>query len=341
MPFNITFYPALFFINFILTFFIYRYAERLGLISLADERSLHEGKTPTGGGLVIAASFLLVAWLGFENCLVSPKLFITLIGGGMLLAIIGFWDDIKPLPVRVRIASQTIAALWAIYWLGGLPMIAFGKWALFLGNMTPVLTFLAIIWLINLYNFMDGIDGLASMQAITVAGCAAVICIKNAELPQAWLYIALTVIVSGFLFWNWPRARIFMGDVGSGFLGYIFAILLLQNSQEMPRMFWVFTILLGIFILDATLTLLRRIIMGEPFYQPHCTHSYQLLAQKWQSHRKVTLLVLSINLFWLFPCALIANAYPLHAFRITLLALLPILIGCCYIQFRQKNSRAL
>lgn len=245
---------------------------------------------------------------------------------------IGFWDDIKPLPVRVRIASQTIAALWAIYWVGSLPTLAIGHWQFSLGNASAAVTFLATIWLINLYNFMDGIDGLAGTQATTITISAALIAMLNQQANQFWLYAALATILIGFLFWNWPRARIFMGDTGSCFLGYLFAVLTLRNSQTTPHAFWIFTILLGIFLVDATLTLLRRLIRGEPFYQPHCTHSYQLLAQQWQSHKKVTVLALCINLFWLLPFAFIANSYPHFAFESALIALFPIFAGCFYLQ---------
>lgn len=333
---HVAFYPIIFLITFSLTLFIYRYAKWLHLLAIADARSSHQGNIATGGGLAIAISFLGVIWLGFSARFISFELFISLLGGGMLLAIVGFWDDIKPLPIRFRIAAHAVAALWAIYWLGGLPAIMMGNWQLTFGHLSPVVTFLAVVWLINLYNFMDGIDGLAGIQAITVLLPAIFMAWLNHQLYQVWLYAALAAIVSGFLYWNWPRARIFMGDTGSGFLGYVFAILVLKSGQEFQPSFWVFTILLSIFLIDASLTLFRRIIMGEPFYQPHCTHSYQILARYWQSHGKVTLLVLAIHLFWLWPLAFLANSYPDFAFQITLIALFPVLLGCIYLQMKQN-----
>lgn len=336
-PNNLLFYSVLFAVTFGLTFLIYRYAKLLHLVAIADERSSHEGNVATGGGLAIVISFLGATWIGFYSHLISLELFIALIGGGAILAIIGLWDDIKFLPIRFRIAAHTLAALWAIYWLDGLPTIMLGNWQLSLGHLSPVITFLAMVWLINLYNFMDGIDGLAGVQAITIAVSITFIGGLSYQFCQVWLYAALAAITTGFLYWNWPSARIFMGDVGSGFLGYVFAVLALKSSQEYPPSFWVFTILFGVFLVDSTLTLLRRIVMGEPFYQPHRTHSYQILAQYWQSHRKVTLLVIGINLFWLWPLAFLANSYPKLAFQITLIALLPILIGCVYLQiFRER-----
>lgn len=333
---HVAFYTILTFITFSLTLFICRYAKWFHLVAVADERSSHQGDIATGGGLAIAIVFLVVTWLGFKNNFISFDLFIALIGGGLILAIIGFWDDIKPLPIRFRIAAHTLAALWAIYWLGGLPSIVLGNWQLSFGHLSPVVTFLAVVWLVNLYNFMDGIDGLAGTQAITIALSATFIALLNHQLHQVWLYAALAAIVTGFLYWNWPRARIFMGDVGSGFLGYVFAILMLNSSQECIQSFWVFTILFSVFLVDASLTLFRRIVMGEPFYQPHCTHSYQILAQYWQSHRKVTVLVLCINLFWLWPLAYLANRYPDVAFQTTLVALVPVLMGCIYLQAKQE-----
>jgi Fuc2NAc and GlcNAc transferase len=332
---NIPFYIGLFLTSWVLTFLLYRYASALRLMATADERSSHEGNIATGGGLALAVSFLLIAWLGYERQLLSLDLLMALVGGGSLLMLVGFWDDIKPLPVRVRIASQTVASLWAIYWIGSLPTLSVGSWQLSLGNASAAVTFLAMIWMINLYNFMDGIDGLAGTQAMTVAISAALIAMLNHQLNALWLYATLGALVIGFLFWNWPRARIIMGDTGSGFLGYIFAVLALHGSQETPHAFWVFTILLAVFLVDATLTLLRRLVSGEPFYQPHCTHSYQILAQRWQSHKKVTLLVLGTNFFWLLPWAFIANRYPHFAFESALIALFPILVGCGYLQVKQ------
>jgi Fuc2NAc and GlcNAc transferase len=331
---SLAFYTGLFLISWVLTFFLYRYAKSLQLIAAADERSSHEGDTATGGGLALASTFILATWLGCQYQFISYDLFIAIAGGGGLLAIIGFWDDIKPLPIRVRMMSQTIAALWAIYWVGSLPTLTIGHWQFSLGNASAAVTFLAIIWFINLYNFMDGIDGLAGTQATTIAISAALLAIFNQQPHQSWLYAALGVILIGFLFWNWPSARIFMGDTGSCFLGYLFAVLTLRSSQTTPHDFWVFTILLSIFLVDATLTLLRRLVRGEPFYQPHCTHSYQILAQRWQSHKKVTLFVLGINLFWLLPWAFIANIYPHLAFESALVALFPILTGCIYLQIK-------
>lgn len=335
----LVFYIALFLATFTLTFLLYRYARLLRLVASADERSSHEGNIATGGGLAIAISFLGVTWIGFKSHFISFELFIALMGGGLLLAIIGLWDDIKPLPIRFRIAAHTLAALWAIYWLGGLPAIMLGNWQLSLGHLSPVVTFLTVVWLINLYNFMDGIDGLAGTQAISIALSATFIALLNHQFYPVWLYAALATVVAAFLYWNWPRARIFMGDIGSGFLGYVFAVLVLRSSQECPQSFWVFTILFSVFLVDATFTLLRRILMGEPFYQPHCTHSYQILAQYWQSHQKVTLLVLGINLLWLWPLAFLASTYPHFAFQITLLALFPILMGCIYLQIKHPDQR--
>lgn len=328
----IVFHLVLFLGTFTLTGLICRYAKIFHLVAVADERSSHAENTATGGGLALASSFLLILWVGFNKHLLSFDLSVALIGGGCVLAIVGFWDDIKPLPIRFRMMVHACTALWAIYWLGGLPSLSVGNWQLSLGHVGPIMTFLFMLWFINLYNFMDGIDGLAGIQATTVTISCALIALSNRQTNEIWLYTALTFMILGFLCWNWPKARIFMGDAGSGFLGYLFAVLILQNSQSSPPTFWIFTILLGVFLIDATLTLLRRILTGEPFYQPHRTHSYQLLAQHWQSHQKVTLLVAIINLVWLLPWALVANAYSSYSFLIAVIALLPILGGCIFLQ---------
>jgi UDP-N-acetylmuramyl pentapeptide phosphotransferase/UDP-N-acetylglucosamine-1-phosphate transferase len=246
--YDLIFYFVLFLATSGLTFCIYRYANALRLIAIEDERSSHQGIVATGGGLAIAASFLFVMGLGFYQQRFPVAFFKALLGGGLLLAVIGFWDDIKPLPIRFRMGWQCVAAFWAIYWLGEFPPILMGGWQLYLGHLASVVTFLAILWFINLYNFMDGIDGLAGTQAVTTAVSMAVIAIVNQQPNQVWLLTALAVMVAGFLVWNGSRARIIiMGDVGAGFLGYVFAVIFLHNSQQSSSLFWAFIILFAIF----------------------------------------------------------------------------------------------
>jgi len=115
--------------------------------------------------------------------------------------------------------------------------------------------------------------------------------------------ICLGVSSIGFLLWNWPAAKIFMGDVGSGFLGFVLCVLMLATSQGKGISLWTWLILFGLFLVDATVTLMRRMIQREKWYSAHRSHAYQWLARQWGSHTRVTLLALAINVFWLLPIA--------------------------------------
>jgi len=115
-----------------------------------------------------------------------------------------------------------------------------------------------------------------------------------------------------------------MGDVGSGYLGYVIAVLALASTRDNPISLWVWLILGGVFFVDATVTLLRRASRGEPIHQAHCSHAYQWLARRWGSHRRVTVAVMMLNLIWLLPCALSVTLHPDHALGIVVVALVPL-----------------
>jgi Fuc2NAc and GlcNAc transferase len=128
----------------------------------------------------------------------------------------------------------------------------------------------------------------------------------------------------GFLLWNWPPAKIFMGDVGSGYLGYVIAVLALAAARDDPVALWVWLILGGVFFVDATVTLVRRVLRGDRIHQAHRSHAYQWLARRWGSHRRVIVIVTILNLLWLLPCAFLATLHPDHAVAIAVVALAPL-----------------
>ncbi|MEW6105643.1 MAG: hypothetical protein AB1563_04665, partial [Bacillota bacterium] len=243
-------------------------------------------------------------------------------------------DDRRGLPAALRAVAQGLAALWALYWLRGFPSLNLGVTRLSLGSVGFVLGVVGIVWFVNLYNFMDGIDGLAATEAITVAGTAALLIggIRVGLLPNpgmtgtapgaASIALVSSLLVpasAGFLVWNWPPARIFMGDVGSGFLGFTFGVLAVasENSGALPLLVWV--LLLGVFVVDATATLLRRIWRRERWTEAHRTHAYQLAVQAGHSHKQVTVAVLGVNIM-LGAAATVACVWPR--------ALLPV-VGIC------------
>jgi Fuc2NAc and GlcNAc transferase len=300
-------------------------ALRRGVLDLPNERSSHSTATPRGGGaaivLVVSAAALLLQWLGA----LPSGLSAVLLGGGLAVALVGFLDDRRTLPPGVRFAVHLVAAAWALWWLGGLPPLRLGAQVVNLGWPGQALALAGIVWVLNLFNFMDGIDGIAAAEAVFVSLAGTMLGLLVGTAPGvpafAWIFAAAC---AGFLFWNWPPARIFMGDVGSGYLGYVIAVFALAASHSDAAAVWVWLILGGVFFADATLTLVRRGARGERVHEAHRTHAYQHFARRWKSHRHVTLAVSAVNLLWLLPCAALAAMRPAYAAWLVLVALVPL-----------------
>ncbi|MGZ8180639.1 MAG: MraY family glycosyltransferase [Methylobacter sp.] len=291
-------------VSWALTGLLRRYALAKNLIDIPNERSSHSVPTPRGGGVAIVTSFLAVLPLlnGFD--LLSSPALLALWGAGCAVAVTGFLDDHGHIAARWRLLVHFGSAAWGLYWLGGLPPLTAFGYALNLGWLGYLCGAVYVVWLLNLYNFMDGIDGLAGIEAITVCCGGALMGWLAAPDSTAWMLpVLLATAVLGFIVWNFPPARIFMGDAGSGFLGIILALLSLQAAWAAPRLLWVWLILLGVFIVDATVTLCRRVLRGEKFYEAHCSHAYQYASRLMGAHRPVTLAIAAINVFWLLPVA--------------------------------------
>lgn len=253
-----------------------RYALRRALIDHPGERRSHTMPTPRGGGVgIVAALLLALAWLGWT--MPAARTLFTLMGLGLgLVAGIGWADDHRPLPASLRLLVHAIAAAL----LGG---------ALLAHGMSPWLaacTAALALVLVNVWNFMDGINGLAASQAALVAlgwvlwagGGAA-----------GWLAAALMAGLLGFLPFNFPNARVFLGDVGSGAIGFALACgagLAWRQLPEAPTAMLVLP--LATFGVDAALTLLSRILNKEPWWEAHVSHAYQRWARR-AGHVPVTL----------------------------------------------------
>ncbi|GAG16352.1 unnamed protein product, partial [marine sediment metagenome] len=202
-----------------------KYGIKLGFSDLPNERSLHTIETPRGGGLgVVISCSLIISILGILGRL-DIQLILALLCGGIIIAIIGLLDDYQPVAVRWRILIHFVAVCWAVVLIDGFQTINIGIGILHLGWLGSLLAVIGIVWLINLYNFMDGIDGIAGIEAIFVAGFGGVLLALSGEWDLAYLCWGITFASGGFLVWNWQPAKIFMGDVGSGPLGFIFGVL--------------------------------------------------------------------------------------------------------------------
>ena len=315
-------WPAAAVSSFILTWMIMHFARNRQLLDFPNERSSHDRPVPRGGGIAIVLTFMAgMAALEFAGVL-ADRTFVAVLGGSGLVALVGLVDDCRDLPVVRRLILQFLAAAWALYWLGGVHEEI-------LPGVPPVLVnvlgVISIVWLTNLFNFMDGIDGIASIETITVCLGAIVLYLFGSAGDTVWLLPAmLLAVVSGFVFWNLPPARIFLGDTGSGFLGFMMAVFCLQAAQLDPAFFWAWIILLGVFIVDATLTLVRRLLRRQRLYEAHRTHAYQFAARKLGEHGAVSVSVGMINLCWLLPIALLAATGRAVAFWAVLIAYVPL-----------------
>ncbi|WP_288077676.1 glycosyltransferase family 4 protein [Pseudomonas sp.] len=288
---------------FLLTWQLRLYALSRSVMDIPNARSSHTVATARGGGVAIVIVFLLSLLIMWFKQDITLSVMLALLGGGGFIAVIGFIDDHGHIAARWRLLGHFSAAAWGIFWLGGMaPVVLFGlrldvQWVI------VVLGALYLVWMLNLYNFMDGIDGIASVEAITVclSACAIYWFMGYFDLILPPMMLALATV--GFLLWNFPPARIFMGDAGSGFIGFMLGLLSLVAARTALELLWVWLILLGVFIVDATFTLGRRLSRGERVYEAHRSHAYQFASRKVGKHLPVTVAVGLINIFWLLPIA--------------------------------------
>jgi Fuc2NAc and GlcNAc transferase len=285
-----------------LTGWLRRFAFSRNLIDVPNSRSSHVTPTPRGGGVaIVLVVLMMLPFLTWSGALQLHSM-VAMLGAGALVAGIGWLDDHGHVAPRWRLIAQFVGAAWAVAWLGGLPPLTIFGSPLDLGWIGHVLAVVGLVWLLNLYNFMDGIDGIAGIEAVTVCLGGVVLYLLVAEPPLGWIPpLVMAAAVSGFLFWNFPRARIFMGDAGSGFVGLALGLLALDASAASPALIWAWLILLGAFVVDATVTLIRRFVRGERVHEAHRSHAYQQAARRLGSHAPVSIAFGGINLLWLLP----------------------------------------
>jgi Fuc2NAc and GlcNAc transferase len=302
-------FALLFVISALITAGVRRLLGPYGLMDLPNARSSHAVPVPRGGGVGIVVAFLSAVVWDLEKRLIPDRLAWALIGGGLAIAIAGILDDRFNLAVWPRIVVHSVAAAWAVWCLDTTHHLHLGGGGDLWAWVRRCAAFAALVWLTNLFNFMDGIDGLAGMEAVCVSALGAFLLLRDDLVGGEQLSLMLCAAALGFLVWNWPPAKIFMGDVGSGFLGFTLGTLALFSSATNSKLVWPWLILLAAFIVDATVTLLRRMFMRARWYEAHRSHAYQHAANASGSHAKVTLAVAAINIGWLFPLAWAASRY--------------------------------
>lgn len=291
----------------ILTGVIRRLVLARGMLDVPNARSSHSRPTPRGGGaaIVLVVLAILAALLGRAGPL-RAELAATLLAAA-LVAWVGWLDDRRGVSAGVRLLVHALAVV--VVWSAledPLARLA-GERAAAAGFVLALLAIVGGTWLVNAFNFMDGIDGIAATQAAFVASTSGGLAMWAGApfvLVAAWLAVAGAA--GGFLLWNWAPARIFLGDVGSGFLGFMIAALALLSWQESALSVATTLILVAPFLVDATITLLRRMARGDRWYVAHRSHAYQGLARRWRSHARVTGAFAAIDLLIVLPLAILS-----------------------------------
>ena len=262
------------------------YALSKQLIDTPNHRSSHVVPIPRGGGISLALAWF-VAVAAFARPTLSP-LTAALFLGGLLISFLGWQDDQGRASVPVRLSLQFVAVTALVLAIGAPESVSFGLVVLPLGPLAIPLVLIGMVWIVNLYNFMDGLDGIAATQAVVAGASMGAILLVSGAPDVALLSFAVAASGVGFIRWNWPPARVFMGDVGSGLLGFAFGAIALAGSREASVALPILLLPLGPFIADATWTLVRRGIRGERVYLAHRRHLYQRLAQAGWSHKRVS-----------------------------------------------------
>lgn len=277
-------------------------AGRLGQLDAPNTRSAHVNPTLSSGGVALIAALLLtlllcqlLGWI-----YLAPREWIAM-SAVVGVCLLGALDDRRPLSVRLRLLGffALSGLLVALYPLPGTETA--------IGTVFSLLLLVGFVWLLNLYNFMDGIDGIAALQCVlsclSLSMCGLVLGAADAFLL---LCVAVAAVYTAFLAFNWPPARLFMGDAGSLSAGFLLGWLGLWGvaEQGMNPVAWL--IPMSPFLLDTAFTLLRRIRGRERITEAHSGHIYQRLARHWQSHRRVDLGLIGLHFFWLFPVQFLA-----------------------------------
>ncbi len=284
-----------------LTPLLCRYLDARGIVDHPDnERRSHAVTTPRGGGLAIAAALLSVLALIWPRHADAPIVAALV----MALAGLGWLDDRFGLRVRWRLLIQLGIASAMLVWFGGLDAISIGFWLVYLPWLWTGLALVAVIWLINLHNFMDGSDGLASMQGAFSGLVFGTLFAWSGHPFQAVVAFSLAAACLGFLYWNRPVARIFMGDTGSILLGGIVAWLALFGAVSGSVSVWQSLAICALFVVDSTATLVLRLTRGERWYTPHRQHAYQRLIGAGWSHGRVLVLYGLLNGIVVLPVVL-------------------------------------
>lgn len=280
-----------------------RHALARGVMDIPNARSSHTIPTPRGGGLAIVVTSLMATLATTVSGSLPVRTSLALLIGGCAIAAVGWFDDKNHLSIRLRFVVHTMSAACAVIMLGGVQSFRIGPVALSSPIILSAIAVVGIVWAVNLFNFMDGIDGIAGTQTACVSLGGGAMLMLGGETGLAYCMLALGAAALGFLVLNWHPAKIFMGDVGSGFIGFYVATVAVASDRvsAVPLLLWV--MMMAVFVVDATGTLICRIVEGHPWSEAHRSHVYQLAVRSGFSHDRVALVVCIVD------CLLVSIAF--------------------------------
>ena len=320
---------ALLFASAFITRQLVKNSNRFAKMDVPNERSSHLTPTPRGGGIAFVATSLVGIFILLLNNTLKKEDILALCCAGVIVAISGHLDDRQKISgATIRLVLHAIGAIVIVVGVGFPSQIFLFNRTFNTGLIGSILGVLYLVWLLNLFNFMDGTDGIAASEAIFVCLAGAILnyhVLSGANHSAAAVVLAVSTI--GFLLYNWSPAEIFMGDVGSGYLGVMIGGLSLLAAKQQPELLWVWIILLAVFVSDATVTLIRRLLRKQKPHVAHRSHAYQHLAVLFASHAKVSLLVFAVNIVWLLPIAFLVANKQLEGTTGVVIAYFPLLIA--------------
>jgi Fuc2NAc and GlcNAc transferase len=296
-------------------------AFRRGILANPNYRSLHQRPMPQGGGVVFSIAFLAAVTVLWWTGSIDAKSMQAIGFGGLMAALFGFMDDVIHVNPAAKLLAQGALAGWVLFCFGGKPLLDL-PWTPTIVELG--LSWLALVWLMNVYNFMDGVDGMAASGAVFICSASIIVLLlSDGDRSLVLLCGLLALGCLGFLLFNWPPASIFMGDSGSLFLGYCFGTLITRTVAEGQLSPWTWLVIFGYFAGDTTTTTATRLCLTKTWYGAHRSHAYQNLARIWGDHRKVTIGVFLYHLLWLLPLAVLSELAPAAAPLAAALALGP------------------
>ena len=291
-----------------------RLALNSGRIALPGERQSHKVATPAGGGLGLILAMVIVSLI-LQTLEALPVFWwLNMLPGILLLALVGWVDDKNFVSSRIRLLVQFTVSFWLLLCMGFLGSV--------LGAGITVITMVAMVWLMNLYNFMDGSNGMAAFQGVFCGLVFAALFAAGGHPSMAIIAVIVAAACAGFVPLNFPHAKVFMGDVASVPLGFIFAAFSVYGVSEGVFSVWICALIMSVFLVDASLTLAARVIQSEQWYTAHKQHVYQRLIEQEWSHSQVLIAYQAINVVMVLPALVLVTMYPQYAFVTTVLTLL-------------------